>query len=83
MRKIAGSGSIRKRQGSADPYQNVKDPQHWSIEISLARNECEKADEISSSVVRVTHFVSRLTLPIYYKHVPADLWYSTCDANKA
>jgi hypothetical protein len=31
MTKIAGSGdgSIRQRHGSADPYQNVTDPQHW------------------------------------------------------
>jgi hypothetical protein len=29
--KIAGSGSICQRHGSADPdpYQNVMDPQHW------------------------------------------------------
>jgi hypothetical protein len=33
MTKIAGSGSISKRHGSADPDpdppQNVMDPQHW------------------------------------------------------
>ncbi len=30
--KIAGSGSISQRHGSADPdpHQHVKDPQHWS-----------------------------------------------------
>ncbi len=34
MTKIAGSGSISQRHGSADPdpdpHQNVMDPQHWS-----------------------------------------------------
>ncbi len=31
MTKIAGSGSISQRHGSADPdpHQNVMDPQHW------------------------------------------------------
>jgi hypothetical protein len=35
MPKIAGSGSINQRHGSADPdpdpdpHQNVMDPQHW------------------------------------------------------
>jgi hypothetical protein len=31
MTKIAGSGSISQRHGSADPdpHQNVIDPQHW------------------------------------------------------
>ncbi len=31
MTKIAGSGSISQRHGSADPdpLQNVMDPQHW------------------------------------------------------
>ncbi len=32
MTKIAGSGSISQRHGSADPdpHQNVMDPRHWS-----------------------------------------------------
>jgi hypothetical protein len=30
MTKITGSGSIGKRHGSADPDQNVTDPQHCS-----------------------------------------------------
>jgi hypothetical protein len=31
MTKIAGSGSIGQRHGSADPdpHQNVMDPEHW------------------------------------------------------
>jgi hypothetical protein len=31
MTKIAGSGSISQRHGSADPdpHQNVMDPEHW------------------------------------------------------
>jgi hypothetical protein len=28
MTKIAGSGYISQRHGSADPYQNIMDPQH-------------------------------------------------------
>jgi hypothetical protein len=28
MTKIAGSGSISQRHGSADPHQNVMDPEH-------------------------------------------------------
>jgi hypothetical protein len=37
MTKIAGSGSISQRHGSADPdpdpdpHQNVMDPQHWVL----------------------------------------------------
>jgi hypothetical protein len=33
MTKIAGSGSIRQRHGSAVPdlHQNVMDPEHWFI----------------------------------------------------
>ncbi len=33
LTKIAGSGSISQRYGSADPdpYQNVKDPQYWFL----------------------------------------------------
>ncbi len=41
MTKIAGSGSISQRHGSADPdpdpdpHQNVMDPQHWCPPVSL------------------------------------------------
>jgi hypothetical protein len=41
MTKIAGSGSISQRHGSADPDpdpdppQNVTDPQHWILEPDL------------------------------------------------
>jgi hypothetical protein len=33
MTKIAGSGSISQRHGSADPdpQQNVRDPEHWFL----------------------------------------------------
>jgi hypothetical protein len=40
MTKIAGSGSISQRHGSADPdsdpdpHQNVMDPQHWTLYIT-------------------------------------------------
>jgi hypothetical protein len=36
--KIAGSGSISQRHGSADPdpHQNVMDPQHWCLEHPAA-----------------------------------------------
>jgi hypothetical protein len=38
MTKIAGSGSISQRHGSADPDpdppQNVMDPQHWLQKIA-------------------------------------------------
>ncbi len=51
MTKIAGSGvgsgSVSQRYGSADPDQNVTDPQHWFVEtvvrlrpgIGLAHHE--------------------------------------------
>jgi hypothetical protein len=37
MTKIAGSGSISQRHGSADsdPHQNAMDPQHWISEELL------------------------------------------------
>ncbi len=39
MTKIAGSGSVSQRHGSADPDpdlpQNVMDPQHWSLLFRL------------------------------------------------
>jgi hypothetical protein len=38
MTKIAGSGSISQRHGSADPepLQNVMDPQHWQGDAKAA-----------------------------------------------
>jgi hypothetical protein len=38
MAKIAGSESIRQRHGSADPHQNVMDPEHYF-------EHCRKIDE--------------------------------------
>jgi hypothetical protein len=42
MTKIAGSGSISQRHGSADPdpdpYQNVMDPQHCGFAVFLPRS---------------------------------------------
>jgi hypothetical protein len=41
MTKIAGSGSISQRHGSAypdpdpDPHQNVMDPQHWHLHYTV------------------------------------------------
>jgi hypothetical protein len=37
MTKIAGSGSISQRHGSADadPHQNVMDPEHWVPELHI------------------------------------------------
>ncbi len=42
LTKIAGSGSVCQRCGSADPNpnQNVMDPQHW-IAIRSSKTECE------------------------------------------
>jgi hypothetical protein len=39
--KIAGSGSISQRHGSADPdpYQNVTDPQHYFREPKSYKNK--------------------------------------------
>jgi hypothetical protein len=39
MTRIAGSGSISQRHGSAepDPPQNVMDPQHWLENHARAR----------------------------------------------
>jgi hypothetical protein len=37
MTKIAGSGSISQRHGSADPdpdpHQNIMDPEHWLVTV--------------------------------------------------
>jgi hypothetical protein len=42
MTKIAGSGSISQRHGSADPDpdppQNVMDPQHWQSQAFRIRS---------------------------------------------
>jgi hypothetical protein len=44
MTKIARSGSISQRQGSADlnpnpdPHQNVMDPQHWFLQHYYGSN---------------------------------------------
>jgi hypothetical protein len=44
MTKIAGSGFISHRHGSADPYpdphQNVMDPQRWKIHRKARRKKC-------------------------------------------
>ncbi len=42
MTKIAGSGSISKRHGSADPdpHQNVMDPQHWFYVPGMTSCRC-------------------------------------------
>jgi hypothetical protein len=40
MTKVAGSGSISQRHGSADteldPHQNVMDPEHWFFPTAVA-----------------------------------------------
>jgi hypothetical protein len=42
MPKIAGSGSISQRHGSADPdpHQNVMDPEHWFAVMFQAYSQC-------------------------------------------
>jgi hypothetical protein len=37
MTKIAGSGSISQRHGSEDPdpHQNVMDPEHWFVGLTV------------------------------------------------
>jgi hypothetical protein len=55
MTKIAGSGSISQRHGSADPVpdplQNVMDPQHWSqiriLKAKISENKRKIADFFS------------------------------------
>jgi hypothetical protein len=52
MTKIAGSGSINQRHGSADPDppQNVMDPQHWSQGLqSLGSNLVDSNKLLSRS----------------------------------
>jgi hypothetical protein len=42
--KIAGSGSISQRHGSADPdpHQNVMDPEHWPVVLVIDERERRK-----------------------------------------
>ncbi len=54
MTKIAGSGSesgsISQRHGSADPHQNVMDPQDWFKRLC--------ADLLETDVDKVPHLVA-------------------------
>jgi hypothetical protein len=57
MTKIAGSGSISQRHGSADPDppQNVMDPQHCHQEVPAVAQLCVQADCGEPPAVRPRH----------------------------
>jgi hypothetical protein len=64
MTKIAGSGSISQRHGSADsyPHQNVMDPQHLIISVWCAGSPEE---EEAGGAGLVSSFFASLKSAIY------------------
>ena len=58
MTKIAGSGSVSQRHGSADPDpdppQNVMDPQHWFQCVSVSTTLEPPPVDVSAKKYRET-----------------------------
>ncbi len=54
--KIAGSGSIRQRHGSAnpdpDPHQNVMDPEHWLLQSINSLRICGAMFSMNDPLLR-------------------------------
>jgi hypothetical protein len=66
MTKIAGSGSISQRHGTADPdpHQIVMDPEHWSLPL----NETEEIISVTIVTCRpLSHYTAFYGVQSLYK----------------
>jgi hypothetical protein len=82
MTKIAGSGSISQRHGSAgpdpdpDPPQNVMDPQQWMLMQFVSSNSIDTSPE------KVNFFLLRAYQKIKHEASPClglDLYSQYCE----
>jgi hypothetical protein len=72
--KIAGSGSISQRHGSADPdpHQNVMDPKHWLPDNNLSRYAIAASQLLFPELCQKTMFI----LLAYYIKSELELLYN-------